>query len=115
MAIVRLKPGREKSLLRRHPWIFSGAVASVEGIDAGGGMGETIDVVDSRGRFLARGAYSPHSQIRVRIWSWDPDQAVDEMFFRNRLVHAMRARLEFIDLSNTNAFRLVNAESDGLP
>lgn len=115
MAIVRLKPGREKSLLRRHPWIFSGAVASVEGIDAGGGMGDTVDVVDSRGRFLARGAYSPHSQIRVRIWSWDPEEAVDERFFRDRLVKAMGARLEFVDRSETNAYRLVNAESDGLP
>lgn len=115
MAIVRLKPGREKSLLRRHPWIFSGAVASVEGIDAGGGMGDTVDVVDSRGRFLACGAYSPHSQIRVRIWSWDPEEAVDERFFRDRLVKAMGARLEFVDRSETNAYRLVNAESDGLP
>ena len=84
-------------------------------MDAGGGMGETVDVVDSRGRFLARGAYSPHSQIRVRIWSWDPEEAVDESFFRDRLIQAMAARLEFVDPSETNAYRLVNAESDGLP
>jgi len=78
-------------------------------------MGDTVDVVDSRGRFLACGAYSPHSQIRVRIWSWDPEEAVDERFFRDRLVKAMGARLEFVDRSETNAYRLVNAESDGLP
>src|SRR3972149_12140972 len=115
MAIVRLKPGREKALLRRHPWIYSGAVASVEGIDAGGGMGETIDVVDSRGRFLARGAYSPHSQIRVRIWSWDPEEAVDERVFRDRLVKAMGGGLEFVDRSETNAYRLGDGGAGGLP
>jgi len=87
----------------------------VEGMDAGGGIGETVDVVDSRGRFLARGAYSPHSQIRVRIWSWDSGEAVNEVFFRDRLAQAMGARLEFVNPAETNAYRLVNAESDGLP
>lgn len=115
MAIVRLKPGREKSVLRRHPWIYSGAVSQVEGVDNERGIGETVDVVDSRGDFLARGAYSPNSQIRIRIWTWDPEEVVGEAFFRERLTKAMGARDEFVDLTTTNAYRLVNAESDGLP
>ena len=67
LPILKLKPGREKSLLRRHPWIFSGAVAAVEGELA---PGETVRVVNARGQFLGLGAYSPASQIRVRVWSW---------------------------------------------
>ena len=115
MAIVWLKPGREKSVLRRHPWIYSGAVSRVEGVDEERGIGVTVDIVNSRGDFLARGAYSPNSQIRVRIWSWDPEEVVDEEFFRERLTKAVAAREEFVDLTTTNAYRLVNAESDGLP
>jgi 23S rRNA (cytosine1962-C5)-methyltransferase len=87
----------------------------VEGVDDERGIGETVNVVDSRGGFLARGAYSPYSQIRVRIWSWDPEEVVDEAFFRHRLAQSMGARTEFVDLTTTNAYRLVNAESDGLP
>lgn len=109
---VRLKPGREKPLLRRHPWIFSGAIARA---DEGIANGQTVEVVDSKGDFLAKGAYSPHSQIRVRVWTWDADVTVNRRFFRERLSRAINARQELIDLRETNAYRLVHAESDGLP
>lgn len=72
-----LAKGREKSLLRRHPWIFSGAVARMEGKAR---SGETIDIVDSQGKWLARGAYSPSSQIRARVWSFDRHEAIDNAF-----------------------------------
>ena len=72
-----LAKGREKSLLRRHPRIFSGAVARMEGKAQ---RGETIDVCDSRGKWLARAAFSPDSQIRARVWSWQQDESVDIAF-----------------------------------
>ena len=104
---VTLKPGREKSLLRRHPWIFAGAIAGVEGNP---GMGDTVIVRSADGTPLGVGAYSPHSQIAVRLWSFDPDEAIDAGFFRQRLASALAARSGF-PLTG----RLVNAESDGLP
>jgi 23S rRNA (cytosine1962-C5)-methyltransferase len=67
---VILKRNREYSVLRRHPWIFSGALAAVEGDPE---VGENVAVIDSEGELLGAGAYSPHSQIRVRMWSFDPD------------------------------------------
>ncbi|WP_407027323.1 PUA domain-containing protein, partial [Klebsiella oxytoca] len=80
-----LTKGREKSLLRRHPWIFSGAVARMEGKAR---SGETIDIVDAQGKWLARGAYSPSSQIRARVWSFDRTEAIDNAFFERRLQQA---------------------------
>jgi 23S rRNA (cytosine1962-C5)-methyltransferase len=111
MASLSLKPGREKSLLRRHPWIFSGAVENVNGNPA---LGETIDLLSSKGEFLARGAYSPYSQIRARVWTFDEEQ-VDEGFMRKRIVSALRGREWLTIVSDTDAFRLIHAESDGLP
>ncbi len=109
---IRLKPGRQKPLLRRHPWIFSGAVAAVEGDP---GSGETVEVLDAGGQFVARGAYSPESQIRVRIWSFDPEEQIDAAFFRARLGRALALR-QSLQLGNvSSAMRLVHAESDGLP
>ncbi len=107
-----LKPGREKSLLRRHPWIFSGAIARVEGEPE---MGETVDVRDSKGGFLARAAYSPHSQIRARAWTFEPDEAVDADFLRRRVRAALVSRSTLQIPGSTDALRLIHAESDGLP
>jgi 23S rRNA (cytosine1962-C5)-methyltransferase len=119
MASLILKPGREKSLLRRHPWIFSGAVARLDGnLD----VGETVEVLSSKGDFLARAAYSPHSQIRARAWTFEQAEAVNADFFRRRLESAFALRHIlglFPPLQSgegaTDAYRLVHAESDGLP
>ena len=108
MPSITLKPQREKSLLRRHPWIFSGAVAQVDGNP---GSGETIDIFDSKGNFLAKAAYSPQSNIRARTWTW-LDEPVDADLLRRRLDTAIHRRSTFV---NTDAYRLVHAESDGLP
>lgn len=111
MASLILKPGRERSLQRHHPWVFSGAVERVLGQP---GPGETVDLLASDGSFLARGAYSPNSQIKVRVWTFE-DQAVDEAFLESKVCAALRAR-ESLHLANdTQAYRLVYAESDGLP
>jgi 23S rRNA (cytosine1962-C5)-methyltransferase len=112
MASLVLKPGREKSLLRRHPWIFSGAVERVQGEPEPGG---TVELLSSDGRFLARGAYSPASQIRARVWTFDPDQQVDPDFLRDRVRDAIRARQAWYPASDTQSLRLIHAESDGLP
>ncbi len=106
-----LKPGREKSLKRRHPWIFSGAVASVTGKPQ---AGETIEIRSSEGELLATAAYSPHSQIRARAWAWD-DQEIDAGFFTRRVDEAAWARSTLgIDRVSTG-MRVLHGEADGLP
>jgi len=112
MASVHLKPGREKSLLRRHPWIFSGAISFTRGEI---NNGETVDVFDANGNLLARGAYSINSQIRVRVWSWDLDEEINETFFRNKLQRSITVRHDFTNDLRSTAYRIVHAESDGLP
>jgi len=118
MASLTLKPGREKSLLRHHPWIFSGAIDRLDGNPA---SGETVELFAADGLFLARAAYSPSSQIRARVWTFDPSEAVDEHLFRHRLKRTLAARMQLSSPASndprlsTSAYRLVNAESDGLP
>ena len=122
MPTLTLKPGREKSLLRRHPWIFSGAIARLDGNPA---SGETVDLLAAQGQFLARAAYSPSSQIRARVWTFDPSELVDADFFRRRIQRAVQTcrgaglvpALAGADTESapTNACRLIHAESDGLP
>jgi 23S rRNA (cytosine1962-C5)-methyltransferase len=111
VAVLRLQPGREKSLRQRHPWIFSGAVAGVEGNP---GVGDTVDVVGADDAFLARAAWSPASQIRARVWTFVVDEPIDAAFFRRRIRRAVAARAGMLDTGHT-ACRLVNGESDGLP
>jgi 23S rRNA (cytosine1962-C5)-methyltransferase len=104
-----LKPGREKSLKRKHPWIFSGAVAEVTGEpDAG----ETIEIQSANGEFLAVAAYSPKSQIVARVWDWQK-RKINASFFRERIEQAVALRAHLLLASE--AMRLVHAESDGLP
>jgi 23S rRNA (cytosine1962-C5)-methyltransferase len=111
MQRIVLKPGREKSLKLRHPWIFSGAIARDETAQD---SGETVDVVAADGSFLARAAYSPQSQIRARVWTFNADEAVDGAFFRRRVMQALASRAALIDPAN-DACRLVHGEADGLP
>ncbi len=109
---IILKPGREKSLRRRHPWIFSGAIDRVSPTVA---AGETVQVLSSDGSYAATGAYSPQSQIRVRLWSHDPAVEIDEKFIRDRLIQSLHSRNRIMTDNRNSAFRLVNAESDGIP
>jgi 23S rRNA (cytosine1962-C5)-methyltransferase len=111
MPALILKPGREKSLLRRHPWVFSGAIQQVE---SGLAAGQTVDVLSSTGEFLARASYSPTSQIRARLWTFE-EEPVDREFFRRRIRSALDIRHSIIDSRATAAYRLIYAESDGLP
>jgi len=112
MPTITLRPGREKSLLRRHPWVFSGAITRV---DENPASGQSVDLLASDGQFLARAAYSPSSQIRARVWTFDRSEAVDADFFRRRIKTAITSRDTWHVTRGTDAFRLIHAESDGLP
>jgi 23S rRNA (cytosine1962-C5)-methyltransferase len=106
-----LKAGRERSLKRRHPWVFSGAVAKVQGNP---GPGETIGLWSATGEFLAVAAYSPQSQIVARIWDWK-ERAIDRAFFNENIKRAVEQRRTLLQGTDTDAVRLVHGESDGLP
>ncbi len=109
---VILKKGRDFSVLRRHPWIFSGAIAAIEGTP---GAGESVAVTDCTGAPLGWGAYSAESQIRVRVWSFDPQAEINEEFVAGRVAAAVGGRAPLLAEGRTNAFRLINAEADGVP
>jgi 23S rRNA (cytosine1962-C5)-methyltransferase len=108
MKVIRLRDGKERSLQRRHPWVFEGSVAKGKA-DAG----ETVRVEAADGSFLAWGAYSPASAIRVRAWSFDEADRIDATFFARRIARAvaLRARLAVA----SDGVRLVHGEADGLP
>lgn len=108
MKVLRLHPGKERSLQRRHPWIFESAIAK-----GGGDAGETVRVEAHDGQFLAWAAFSPHSRIRARAWSFDAEQRIDAGFFDAACATAIAARQRF-DI-DSDAMRLVHGESDGLP
>jgi 23S rRNA (cytosine1962-C5)-methyltransferase len=111
-AAIVLKHGREKSLRRRHPWIFSGAIERVLGKPA---AGETVEVRSGAAALLALAAYSPDSQIRARVWSFDPAAQIGAGFLRERIERALALREALPAARHTNALRLVHGESDGLP
>ena len=90
MAIrIKLKPGREKSLERRHPWVFSNGIHNVKGKPE---PGQTVDVVAHDGHWLGRGAWSPESQIQVRVWTFDREEEIDREFFKRRILRAQAGR-----------------------
>jgi 23S rRNA (cytosine1962-C5)-methyltransferase len=108
MKVIRLREGKEKSLLRRHPWVFESAIAR-----GGADAGETVRVEAADGRFLAWAAFSPTSRIRARAWSFDEGQRIDAAFLRARLAQAIAARARFD--TRSDGVRLVHGEADGLP
>ncbi|MFN3569754.1 MAG: class I SAM-dependent rRNA methyltransferase [Polaromonas sp.] len=108
MKSIRLRQGKERSLLRRHPWVFDGAIAK-----GGGDAGETVRVESHEGQFLGWAAFSPSSKIRARVWSFDENERIDAAFFTARVDQAIRARSRF-DIQSDGC-RLIHGESDGLP
>ena len=112
MSTLILKRGREKSLKRRHPWLFSGAI---EKLSRKPGAGDTVEIRDASGKSQGRAAYSPKSQIRARMWTFDANEEVDAAFFRRRIERALALREALPARRHTNALRLVHGESDGLP
>ena len=112
MIVVKLKKDRERSLIRKHPWVFSGAINSVKGEPKNG---ETVKVISNDGKFLCWAAYSAKSQISLRAWSFNENETIDENFFYKQIDNALLYRKQFINSPDSNSYRLINAESDGLP
>ncbi|HYF19394.1 MAG TPA: class I SAM-dependent methyltransferase [Ramlibacter sp.] len=108
MKSIRLRPGKERSLLRRHPWVFESAIAR-----GGGDVGETVRIESHEGAFLAWAAFSPASRMRARCWSFEEGQRIDAAFFEARVAAAVQARGRFA--IDSDGLRLVHGESDGLP
>jgi 23S rRNA (cytosine1962-C5)-methyltransferase len=108
MKTIRLKDGKERSLLRRHPWVFDSAIAK-----GGGDPGETVRVESHAGQFLGWASFSPSSRIKARIWSFDEAQRIDAAFIASRIAQAVAAR-QWFDIPS-DGVRLVHGESDGLP
>ncbi len=108
MQVIQIRPGKERSLQRRHPWVFEGAI-----LKGKAELGETVRVVSTAGEFLCTAAYSPSSAIRLRAWSFDEAERIDADFFERRIraAVAMRERLGI----ESNGVRLVHGEADGLP
>ena len=116
MATLFLNSGKERSVLRRHPWIFEGAVERLEGRAR---PGDTVEVVAAGGRYagkvLAKAAWSPSSMIRARVWSFDADEPIDDAFFKRKVAAAVARRESLPELRGQQGQRLIHAESDGLP
>ena len=112
MAKLILAPGKERSLYQRHPWIFAGSVAHLDGRAR---SGDTVELVSSRGEVLARAAFSPNSQIRARVWTFNADEPIDHAFFKRRVAAAIARRTALPELQGQSGLRLIHAESDGLP
>jgi 23S rRNA (cytosine1962-C5)-methyltransferase len=109
---IILKAEREKSLQRRHPWVFSGAIDCIEGAPT---SGDTVAVRDAAGNFLAWAAYNAASQITARVWSWREDEVIDAAFFRTRIAEALATRRTLGIERSGNGMRIIHGESDGLP
>ncbi len=113
MAQIILLPGKERSAFKlHHPWLFAGAVGRLEGRAR---PGDTVEVLADNLRPLGRAAYSPRSQIRARFWTFDPDESVDDAFFKRRIAAAVARRQALPELCGQAGLRLIYAESDGLP
>lgn len=112
MQSITLKKSADSFIKRKHPWIFSGAIEKVEGNPSNG---QTVQIFTSDKKFIGNGSFSPASQIRVRVWSFDLEEKINSEFFGRKILTASELRKIFIDNSKTNTFRVINAESDGLP
>lgn len=112
MAKLILQAGKERSVLRRHPWLFAGAIAHLSGRAK---AGDTVDIVADDGRPLGRAAFSPESQIRARMWTFNPDETIDDAFFKRMVARAVERRQVLPELVGQQGLRLIHAESDGLP
>ena len=111
---VILKPRRALPFFHHHPWVFSSAIDRAEGEPE---PGDEVDLHSADGRFVARGLYNPHSHIRVRLYTWNPGQGLDEAFWSARLDEAIDLRQQLFSAKNDNtpsACRLVYSEADRL-
>jgi 23S rRNA (cytosine1962-C5)-methyltransferase len=109
---ITLLPDRERSLQRRHPWVFSGAVARTDGDPA---AGDTVELRSAKGGFLGWAAFSPDSRIRARVWDFHESARIDAAFFAERVRWAVAQRDDIVEPGERPGIRLVHGEADGLP
>src|SRR4051812_34821952 len=112
MIDVILKKGKEKAVLHRHPWVFSGAIEKVKGKPANG---EVVRLVDAKGSFLAYGFYNDQSRVAVRLLEWDENVSIDEAWYRGRVAQAVQTRAHLLANDGTDTCRLIFSEADYLP
>ncbi|MBS1189229.1 MAG: SAM-dependent methyltransferase / rRNA m(5)C962 methyltransferase [Rhodocyclaceae bacterium] len=112
MAQLILAPDKERSVFKRHPWLFAGSVAHLVGRAR---AGDTVEIAAHNGRPLGKAAFSPKSQIRARLWTFDPEETIDDAFFKRRVAAAVARRAALPELAGQEGVRLIHAESDGLP
>ncbi len=112
MPSVLLKKAADKFIKRKHPWIFSGAIEKVDGNPQNG---EAVQIFTADKELIGIGCFSPSSQIRVRIWSFNPEEKIDSDFFKRKIDRAKSLRENILDTTKTNAYRIINSESDRLP
>ena len=112
MIDVILKKGKEKAVLHRHPWVFSGAIDKVKGKPANG---EIVRLVNTQGVFMAYGFYNDQSRVALRLLEWDETVEVNEDWFRAKVAVAVASRSNILADGQTNTCRLIFSESDYLP
>lgn len=111
-AAIHLKPGREKPVLHRHPWLFSGAIGRIDGSPA---PGDIVRVLDANGEFLAQAYFNAQSQITLRLLTWDKEEIIDSGWWRRMVEFSIARRGPLLASAETDCCRLVYAEADGLP
>ena len=112
MIEVILKKGKEKAVLHKHPWVFSGAIEKVKGKPANG---DIVKLIDAKGAFMAYGFYNDQSRVALRLLEWDENVAVDEQWFHTKVAEAVASRSDVLVDGVTNTCRLIFSESDYLP
>ncbi|RZJ75764.1 MAG: class I SAM-dependent rRNA methyltransferase [Flavobacterium sp.] len=112
MVEIKLKKGKEKAVLQRHPWVFSGALEKIKGSPENG---EVVKVYSSNNDFLAYGYYNDQSRVAVRLLSWDENQTINETWYEEKITQAISSRAHLAKSKDTNTYRLIFSEADFLP
>ncbi len=112
MVEIKLKKGKEKAVLQRHPWVFSGALEKIKGTPENG---DVVKVCDANNNFLAYGYFNDQSRVAVRLLAWDENQQIDANWYQQKINQAIAARAHLLKNENTNACRLIFSEADFLP
>ena len=112
MVEIKLKKGKEKAVLQKHPWVFSGALDQIKGAPANG---DVVKVMSAKNDFLAYGYYNDQSRVAVRLLEWEESQRIDENWYEQKIAKAIESRAHLLKNKSTNAYRLIFSEADFLP
>jgi 23S rRNA (cytosine1962-C5)-methyltransferase len=112
MTEIKLKKGKEKAVLQRHPWVFSGAIDPIKGKPENG---DVVKLCNAKNDFLAYGYYNDQSRVAIRLLTWNEDQVIDEAWYEQKIKQALESRSHLLLNKNTNAYRLIFSEADFLP